>query len=132
MRRLRFIIALFALLAISQVTFMPKVSAAYDVFKSACSTSEAKANSPTCASRTSSNPLIGPDGKLMRVTFVIATIAGFTAIIVIILSGGRYMMAGGDAQKATSARNSLIGAIVGLIIITLSGLIITFVISRVE
>lgn len=132
MRHLRIVIALLACLGVFSLFIVPNVASAYDVFDAACSSSEAKATSPTCASRTDSNPLTGPDGMLMRVTYLIATIAGFTAIIVIILSGGRYMMAGGDTQKATSARNSLIGALVGLVIITLSGLIITFVISRIE
>ena len=62
----------------------------------------------------------------------IAAIAGFAAVVVILISGVRYMTAGGDAQKATGARHTLIGALVGLAIISFASLIIMFVISGID
>lgn len=131
MRKLRSIVAFFALLGVLSVFAVPQTAgAAYDVFDAACSSSTTKAESPTCASRTATNPLTGPNGMLMTIAFVISLIAGFTALIVIMLSGAKYIMAGGDAQKATAARNTLIGAVIGLVIIVSASLIITFVVSR--
>ena len=115
------------------VGITPSSVAAYDPLTSACdkTTGTGTTDSPTCTSRTSTNPLTGNDGLLLKITRVIAVIAGITAIIVIISSGARYMTAGGDSQKAAGARNALIGALVGLFVISLSTLIINFVLSRI-
>ncbi len=99
---------------------------AYDPLDTACT----GVTSPTCDARTTDNPLTGPRGFLMKVTYVVAVIAGFSAIIVIIVSGARYMTAGGDAKQAVEARNGLVGALIGLFIISLASIIITFVITK--
>ncbi len=130
MRHMRVLFATLACLGLFGVVALPNVAVAYDSFEAACSTDTAKADSPTCGSRTAINPLTGPNGMLMKVALVIATITGFTAVIVIMISGARYIMAGGDAQKAVAARNALLGAVIGLVIIATASLIITFVVSR--
>ncbi|MBL8122451.1 hypothetical protein JNM87_06935 [Candidatus Saccharibacteria bacterium] len=48
----------------------------------------------------------------------------------IMVSGFRYITSGGDSQKIASAKNTLIGAIIGLVVIALAQTIITFVLSR--
>lgn len=84
---------------------------------------------PTCDNvSTTKNPLTGADGMLIRVTHFIALIAGVTAVIIIIISGIQYITSGGDTQKAVGARNALIGALVGLVIIGLADVIIVAII----
>ena len=58
-------------------------------------------------------------------------VAGIAAVIVIIVSGIRYMTSGGDSQKVSSAKNTMIGAIAGLLIIVLAQTIITFIVKRI-
>lgn len=130
MRALRLFAAGLICLLVLGSTALPQAAAAYDPLDPAC-TVEA-ANSPTCGSRTTKNPLTGENGLLMKITFVVAAIAGFAAVVVILISGVRYMTAGGDAQKATGARHTLIGALVGLAIISFASLIIMFVISGID
>lgn len=131
MRALRMLAVLFACLGVLVLATVPQHAMAYDPLDAACSSADTK-DSATCGSRTTKNPLTGSDGLLMRITYVIAAIAGFTAVLIIIISGARYMTAGGDTKKAADARNALIGALVGLAIISLAGLIIMFVVSRIE
>ena len=105
--------------------------AAYDPLQVACD--EAKkggAQSANCPTQPTQNPLTGKDGVLMRIARIIAIIAGVAAIIVIIVSGFSYMTAAGDAQKAKKARDALVGALVGLFIIALASVIITFVVNN--
>ena len=102
----------------------------YNPLDSAC-TDDVRGISPNCPATTTKNPLTGPDGILMKITRIIAIIAGVSAILVIIISGIKYMLAGGDAKKASEARNGLIGALIGLVIISLAGLIIMFVVTRI-
>lgn len=62
---------------------------------------------------------------------MVAIIAGISAVIMIILSGFRYVTSGGDTQKIASAKNTLIGAIVGLVIIVVARGIIVLVLKSI-
>lgn len=110
------------------VTYSAPVFAADNILEGACSSGDT-ADSPTCENTSpDKNPLTGADGMLIRVTHFIALIAGVTAVIIIIISGIRYITSGGDTQKAVGARNALIGALVGLVIIGLADVIIVAII----
>lgn len=130
MRLLRILFVALAFVGFVSFIATPRpVLAQYDAFEAACDGSQTS-ESPTCDARTTKNPLTGPNGFLRDVTLIIAAIAGFTALVVILLSGGRYMLAGGDVQKAATARNALLGAVIGLVIIISATLIINFVVSK--
>lgn len=101
---------------------------AVDPLAGVCSTNP---NSATCKSYNgTTNPLTGTNGTLYKITTIVATIAGIAAIFIIIISGVRYMTSGGDTQKVAAAKGTLIGAIVGLVIIVLAQTIITFVVRK--
>lgn len=51
------------------------------------------------------------------------------AFVYLVLSGVKYITSGGDATKATEARNGIIYAIIGLIVISLAFFIIRFAIT---
>jgi hypothetical protein len=51
------------------------------------------------------------------------------AVIMIIYGGFRYITSGGDSNRVGSAKNTLIYAIIGLIIVALAQLIVHFVLS---
>lgn len=78
-----------------------------------------------------SDPLTGPNGVIKKASLLIGIIAGIAAVIIIMFSGFRYITANGDAQKAASARNGIVGAAVGLVIIAASTTIVVFVVSKV-
>jgi hypothetical protein len=48
----------------------------------------------------------------------------------IVLSGFKYITSGGDANKVSSAKSSLVYAIIGLVIVVLAQVIVHFVIIR--
>lgn len=58
---------------------------------------------------------------------LILLFAALAAFIYLVVSGFQYMSAGGDADKATKARQGIFNAIIGLIVIILSYSILTFV-----
>ena len=58
------------------------------------------------------------------------TLAGAIAIIIIIVSGIKFLISGGDAKKVDSAKKSLTYAVIGLILI-LSAYFIVSVIGQV-
>lgn len=57
---------------------------------------------------------------------VFLTLAGFAAAVVIIYGGVRYITARGDENEVTTAKNIIIYAVIGLIVIGLSAAIVNF------
>ncbi len=112
-------------------TYSPVVIAA-DPLAPVCDemTPEAKAKSATCAARTNKNPLTGTDGLLMKVANIVAIIAGIAAVLMIIVGGFRMITANGDSQGFGSARSTVIGAVVGLIIIILARSIVVLILEK--
>lgn len=106
---------------------VPNVAAAYNPLDQACRNG---GGGSTACSANGSDPLTGSNGVLKRVALLLAVLAGVTAVIIIFVSGFRYITANGDAQKAASARNGIIGALVGLVIIAASTSIVVFVVSK--
>jgi len=62
---------------------------------------------------------------------VFSVIVGIIAVIMIIVGGFKFITSGGDSGKVTSARNTIIYAIIGLIIVALAQTIARFVLSSV-
>jgi hypothetical protein len=74
----------------------------------------------------------GPSiNKLVRTVINILTfVAGAVAVIMIIISGLKYITSTGDATAAGNARKTLIYAVVGLIVVLFAQLIVKFVLDR--
>ena len=104
---------------------------AVDPLQEACQ--GAAASSATCQGRSggASNPLTGPSGVLTKATQIIAIVTGIAAVIMIIIGGFRFVLAGGDVSALTSARKTVIYAAVGAVIAISAQFIVTFVIGKV-
>jgi hypothetical protein len=61
---------------------------------------------------------------------VFSVIVGVIAVVMIIYGGLRYITSGGDSGKITSAKNTIIYAIIGLIIVALAQFIVQFVLGK--
>jgi len=55
---------------------------------------------------------------------------GVVAVIMIIVGGFRYITSGGKQESITSAKNTLLYAIIGLIIVALAQVIVQFVLNK--
>ena len=62
----------------------------------------------------------------------ILILAGAIAVIYLVYGGILYITAGGDAEKATKGRTAVINAVIGIVIILLALLIVTWVVDIVE
>ena len=73
--------------------------------------------------------LFGETGAFRQITNTILYIVGVIAVIMLIIGGIRYVISGGDAKKVTDAKNTVLYAIIGLIIAFLAFAIVNFVIT---
>lgn len=87
-------------------------------------------NSTVCADRSQTGDTIsGVDGIIIRIANIMAAIGGMIAIIIIVLSGLRFVGSGGSSEDIAGARKALIYAIVGLVIIAIARLLVQLIIS---
>lgn len=62
---------------------------------------------------------------------ILSFIVGLAAVIVIIIAGLRYITSGGDSSSVSGAKNAIIYAVIGLVIVALAQVIVQFVLNRV-
>lgn len=73
--------------------------------------------------------LFGQTGMFATVTNVLLFIVGAISVIMIIIGGLRYVLSGGDSANVTAAKNTILYAIVGIIVSLLAFAVVNFVIG---
>ena len=73
--------------------------------------------------------LFGDTGIFRTITNTVLYIVGVIAVIMLIIGGIKYVISGGDAKKVTDAKNTVLYAIIGLIVAFLAFAIVNFVIT---
>ena len=71
------------------------------------------------------------DKTLDSIINLFSLIIGIIAVIMVIVSGFRYITSNGDSNAIGTAKNTLIYAIVGLIIVALAQVIVRFVLDKI-
>jgi len=66
-----------------------------------------------------------------KVVNLLSIIVGVVAVIMIIIGGLRYITSGGESGSVSGAKNTLIYAIIGLVIVALAQFIVHFVLNNV-
>lgn len=71
----------------------------------------------------------GEGGIFRTIVNVMLFIIGAVAVIMLIIGGIRYTVSGGDSGAVTSAKNTILYAIIGIIVAILAYAIVNFVIG---
>lgn len=59
-----------------------------------------------------------------------SAIVGIIAVVMIIVGGIKYITSGGDSGNITSAKNTIMYAVIGLVVVALAQIIVNFVLER--
>ena len=122
----KIILAVITVLTVTFATAGPAL--AIDVFNQ-CD-DPANQNLPICVAA-KKDTLFGPDSLWNRVLNTVTYIAGAIAVLMIIIGGIRYTTANGDQQQITSAKNTVLYSLVGLVLAIMANAIVNFVLSRI-
>lgn len=79
---------------------------------------------------TGNNSLYGPNGVLTKAASLVATLVGIASVIMIIIGGIQYVISAGDPTNVQNAKNTILYAIIGLVVALLARTIILFVLVR--
>lgn len=76
----------------------------------------------------------GSEGINTMITTIInvfSIIVGVVSVIMIIYGGFRYITSGGDSGNVSGAKNTIIYAVIGLVVVALAQFIVQFVLDKV-
>jgi hypothetical protein len=132
----------YLLMAVAALTLAVPVAAPVAVYAADCSTNTANkiasgassavtgntdANAIDCGdSSTATDGIRTLAGQIVN---IFSIIVGIVSVIMIIYGGFRYVTSGGESSSVGNAKNTLIYAIIGLIIVALAQVIVHFVLS---
>ncbi len=72
----------------------------------------------------------GISNIVTQVLNIFSWVVGIVAVIMIIIAGFRYIVSGGEEAGVRGAKNAIIFAIVGLVIVAIAQIIVQFVITK--
>ena len=75
--------------------------------------------------------LVGANGVFTQISNTILYVVGVISVIMLVWGGLRYILSGGDNKKVTDAKNTILYAIIGLIIAVLAFAIVNFVLNAI-
>lgn len=75
--------------------------------------------------------LVGADGVFTHITNTVLYVVGAVSVLMLIWGGFRYIISGGDSKKITDAKNTILYAILGLIIAFFAYAIVNFVLNTI-
>ena len=84
-----------------------------------------------CEASTSASTKSSVDNIINTIINVFSWVVGLVAVIMVIFGGFRYVTAAGDTTKTKSARDTILYALIGLLIVALAQTIVKYVISLV-
>lgn len=67
---------------------------------------------------------------IAAVVNILSLLVGIIAVIMIIVGGFRYVTSGGDSGTLTTAKNTIIYAIIGLVVVAFAQAIVQFVLKK--
>jgi hypothetical protein len=73
--------------------------------------------------------LFGDTGIFRTITNVLLFIIGAISVIMLIIGGIRYVVSGGDSGAVTAAKNTILYAVIGIIVALLAYALVNFVIG---
>lgn len=93
-----------------------------------CAGAEFSTGSQSCSN---TQQATGKVQQIIRLIInIFSIIVGVVAVIMIIIGGLKYITSGGDSNNVTSAKNTILYAIIGLIIVALAQIIVRFVLGN--
>jgi hypothetical protein len=124
-----------ALLLVCSALMPVTAAAQVDIQGATCSGSDIKitANPSNDACKNVDEHAAGTANHLARTIINIMTVlVGILAVIMIIFAGFRYVTSGGSDDAVKGAKNTILYAVVGLVVVSTAQIIVHFVINKTE
>jgi hypothetical protein len=113
------------------VLSVSSVAAAANIEQNLCAGAKLDVSDTSCDPANDSEATSKVNSLLSTVINIFSLIVGVIAVIMIIIGGLRYITSGGDSGNVTAAKNTILYAIIGLVVVALAQFIVRFVLAKV-
>jgi hypothetical protein len=105
-------------------------NAAVDINDGICQGAQLDPNATGCGDAAISSSSTDVKDIIATGIDLFSLVVGIIAVIMIIIGGVKYITSGGDAGNVTGAKNTILYAIIGLIVVALAQTIVYFVLDK--
>jgi hypothetical protein len=124
-------ISMVALMMVPQTALLATATHAQDVSQDIASKACQGLNLDASADCSNSGDSQGSFNQLMKkIINIFSIVVGAVSVIMIIIGGFRYIISGGDSNGVTGAKNTILYALVGLVVVLFAQIIVKFVLSN--
>ena len=85
----------------------------------------------TCAGGSTSAGTTKVNQLITDAVNIFSAIVGVVSVIMIIFGGFKYITSGGDSNNVSSAKNTIIYAVIGLVVVAMAQFIVQFVLNKI-
>jgi hypothetical protein len=121
-----------SILMFTPVLAIPAFASAANIDSSLCSGTNLQINTSGAGATNCGNQL--SDSTLQTildyVVNIFSVIVGVVAVIMLIVGGFKYITSGGNDQGVAGAKNTIVYALIGLVVVALAQVIVHFVIAH--
>lgn len=117
------LVALFGVIGIAA----PAVANAQTAAQIACETAGGQYTSGNCTNKSGQRDV---SSAIKTAVTILSFVSGTAAIIMVIIGGIKYTTSGGDSNGVASAKNTLLYAVIGLVIALLAQALVRFVFGK--
>jgi cytochrome bd-type quinol oxidase subunit 2 len=96
---------------------------------SLCQGADLKFGGDESCNQGNQNPEDKVNSLITEIVNIFSVIVGVVAVVMIIIGGFRYITSGGDSGNVTGAKNTILYAVIGLVIVALAQFIVKFVLK---
>lgn len=127
------ITTLVAVMALATPLAVPAVAGAAaagttTIQDSLCTGATLDTTDTTCAAQTDSGT--EANRLIKNIINIFSIVVGVVAVIMIIVGGFRYITSGGNDSSVSGAKNTILYAVVGLVVVALAQIIVRFVLTK--
>ena len=103
-----------------------------DINNSLCAGTKVKivVNPGNACEDVTTNANINANNIVKTVINILTAVVGILAVIMIIVAGFRYVTSGGSDEAVKGAKNTILYAVIGLVVVALAQIIVHFVINK--
>lgn len=98
-----------------------------DIENGLCGGAELQFQSQPCQNGQSTTRL---NNLIKTIINIISVVVGLVAVIMIVFGGLKYITSGGESSNVSSAKNTILYAIIGLVVVALAQFIVRFVLDK--
>jgi len=127
--------AILLLVATTVIMLSAPVSASaqlYNPFSDVCNSkvSPDVGSSSVCQTPSGGTPISGTGSILLKAVTILDLVIGVAAVIMIIVGGLRYVLSQGDPNNTNSSKNTILYAVIGLVVAASAQILVTFILNR--